>query len=111
MERTAKEIPGLIGEACDRSKREDIAAETMGGIDVLVNNGGIPGWTAPVETMGPDAWEMVMKVDLTGTFNVTWVAIPHLKKSNAAVIIIMSSVTGKFGYANRSPYCTAKWGL
>ena len=52
-----------------------------------------------------------MKVDLTGTFNVTWVAIPHLKKSNAAVIIIMSSVTGKFGYANRSPYCTAKWGL
>ena len=59
MERTAKEIPGLIGEACDLSKREDIeqmiaaAAETMGGIDVLVNNGGIPGPTAPVETMDP----------------------------------------------------------
>ena len=23
----------------------------------------------------------------------------------------MSSVAGRFGYANRSPYCTAKWGL
>jgi NAD(P)-dependent dehydrogenase (short-subunit alcohol dehydrogenase family) len=117
LERTAKEIPGLITEVCDLSKRDEIeqmvtaAAEAMGGIDVLVNNGGIPGPTAPVEVMDPDAWEMVMKVDLTGTFNVTRVAIPHLKKSNAGVIIIMSSVAGRFGYANRSPYCTAKWGL
>ncbi|MBS0286719.1 MAG: SDR family oxidoreductase [Proteobacteria bacterium] len=52
-----------------------------------------------------------MQVDLTGTFNVTRLAIPHLKKSNAGVIISMSSVAGRFGYANRSPYCTAKWGL
>jgi NAD(P)-dependent dehydrogenase (short-subunit alcohol dehydrogenase family) len=50
-----------------------------------------------------------MQVDLTGTFNVTRLAIPHLKK--AGVIINMSSVAGRFGYANRSPYCTAKWGL
>src|SRR6185312_16625044 len=52
-----------------------------------------------------------MAVDLTGTFNVTRVAIPHLKKSSAGSIINMSSVAGRFGYANRSPYCTAKWGL
>jgi NAD(P)-dependent dehydrogenase (short-subunit alcohol dehydrogenase family) len=52
-----------------------------------------------------------MLVDLTGTFNVTRLAIPHLKKSRAGVIINMSSVAGRFGYANRSPYCTAKWGL
>src|SRR5207302_9131024 len=58
-----------------------------------------------------DAWEKVMQVDLTGTFNVTRVAIPHLKKSSAGVIINMSSVAGRFGYANRSPYCTAKWGI
>jgi len=38
-------------------------------------------------------------------------AIPHLKKSQAGVIINMSSVAGRFGYANRSPYCTAKWGI
>ena len=27
------------------------------------------------------------------------------------MIIIMSSVAGRFGYANRSPYSTTKWGL
>jgi NAD(P)-dependent dehydrogenase (short-subunit alcohol dehydrogenase family) len=52
-----------------------------------------------------------MNVNLNGTFNVTRLAIPHLKKSAAGNIIIMSSLGGRFGYPNRSPYCTSKWGL
>lgn len=117
LDTAAKDIPGLITEVCDVSKRQDIermvaaAVKSLGGLDVLVNNAGISGPTAPVEEMDPDAWEMVMQVDLTGTFNVTRLAIPHLKQSSAGVIINMSSVAGRFGYANRSPYCTAKWGL
>jgi NAD(P)-dependent dehydrogenase (short-subunit alcohol dehydrogenase family) len=113
----AEEINGLFTNVCDVSKREDIermmtaAVSALGGLDVLVNNAGISGPTAPVEEMDPDQWEKVMQVDLTGTFNVTRTAIPHLKKSQAGVIINMSSVAGRFGYANRSPYCTAKWGI
>jgi NAD(P)-dependent dehydrogenase (short-subunit alcohol dehydrogenase family) len=75
----------------------------LGGLDVLINNAGIAGPTAPVENMDPDEWEKVMQVDLTGTFNATRLAIPHLKKSQAGVIINMSSVAGRFGYANRMP--------
>jgi NAD(P)-dependent dehydrogenase (short-subunit alcohol dehydrogenase family) len=117
LETAPKDIPGLITELCDVSKRPEVermvaaAAEALGGLDVLVNNAGISGPTAAVEDMDPDAWEQVMQVDLIGTFNVTRLAIPHLKKSDAGVIITMSSVAGRFGYANRSPYCTAKWGL
>jgi NAD(P)-dependent dehydrogenase (short-subunit alcohol dehydrogenase family) len=117
LEAVAKEIPGLFIKACDVSSRQDIermvpfAVEALGGLDVLVNNAGISGPTAPVEKMNPDEWEKVMQVDLTGTFNVTRLAIPHLKKSAAGVIINMSSVAGRFGYPNRSPYATAKWGI
>lgn len=113
----AGEIAGLKTGICDVSKRQDIermmsaCIAALGGLDVLVNNAGIAGPTAPVETLDPDEWEKVMQVDLTGTFNVTRCAIPHLKKSEAGVIINMSSVAGRFGYANRSPYCTAKWGI
>jgi NAD(P)-dependent dehydrogenase (short-subunit alcohol dehydrogenase family) len=112
-----QEIKGLVTNVCDVSKRQDIermmaaAVPALGGLDVLVNNAGISGPTAPVEELDPDQWEKVMQVDLTGTFNVTRLAIPHLKKSQAGVIINMSSVAGRFGYANRSPYSTAKWGL
>ncbi len=117
LEAAAKDIPGLVTKVCDVSKRREIehlvteTVDSLGGLDVLVNNAGISGPTAPVEEVDPDAWEKVMQVDLTGTFNVTRLAIPHLKKSSAGVIINMSSVAGRFGYANRSPYCTAKWGL
>jgi NAD(P)-dependent dehydrogenase (short-subunit alcohol dehydrogenase family) len=113
----ASEISGLKIGICDMSKRADIermmaeCTQALGGLDVLVNNAGIAGPTAPVEKVNPDDWEKVMQVDLTGTFNATRQAIPHLKKSQAGVIINMSSVAGRFGYANRSPYCTAKWGL
>lgn len=117
LETAKNAIPGLLTTVCDVSKRQDIermvatAAEVLGGLDVLVNNAGIAGPTAPVEEMDPDAWEKVMQVNLTGTFNVTRLAIPHLKKSSAGVIINMSSVAGRFGYPNRSPYCAAKWGV
>jgi len=117
LDALAQEIKGLVTNVCDVSKRADIermmaaAVSALGGLDVLVNNAGISGPTAPVEQMDPDQWEKVMQVDLTGTFNVTRLAIPHLKKSEAGVIINMSSVAGRFGYSNRSPYCTAKWGI
>jgi NAD(P)-dependent dehydrogenase (short-subunit alcohol dehydrogenase family) len=113
----AKELPASTTQVCDMSKRADIermvpfAAEALGGIDVLVNNAGIAGPTAPVEELDPDEWDEVIRVNLNGTFYATRLAIPHLKKSSAGVIIIMSSAAGRFGYPNRSPYSASKWGL
>src|SRR6516162_8283355 len=117
LDTAAKEIPGLKTFVCDVSKRNQIermvsaSVEALGGLDVLVNNAGISGPTAPVEDADPDQWEAVMKVDVIGTFNVTRHSIPHLKKSDAGSIVVMSSLGGRFGYPNRSAYCTAKMGL
>jgi NAD(P)-dependent dehydrogenase (short-subunit alcohol dehydrogenase family) len=117
LDAAAKEIPGLKTIVCDISQRQDIermvpaAVAALGGLDVLVNNAGIAGPTAPVEDTNPDQWEAVMTVDVLGTYHVTRLAIPHLKKSTAGSIIVMSSVGGRFGYPNRSAYCTAKMGL
>jgi NAD(P)-dependent dehydrogenase (short-subunit alcohol dehydrogenase family) len=114
LDALSREVPGVMTKACDNSKRGDIealipaAVQALGGLDVLVNNAGISRPTAPVEAMDPDKWELVMNVNLNGTFNVTRLAIPHLKKSSAGSIIIMSSLGGRFGYPNRSPYCTSK---
>src|SRR3954469_9860878 len=113
----AREIPGLATKVCDVSDREDVermvafGVEALGGLDVLVNNAGMSGPTAPVDEVDPDAWEKVVQVNLIGTFHVTRLAIPHLKKSPAGVIVNMLSVAGRFGYANRSAYSTTKWGL
>jgi NAD(P)-dependent dehydrogenase (short-subunit alcohol dehydrogenase family) len=117
LENLKQEIPGVVTKVFDVSKREDIeqmiafAVDALGGLDVLVNNAGIAGPTAPVEEFSPDDWEKVVQINLNGTFNVTRLAIPHLKKSPAGVILNMASVAGRFGYANRSAYSATKWAI
>ena len=117
LDAAARELPGLKTGICDVGDRQQIqammadAVSQLGGIDILINNAGIAGPTAPVQDVDPDQWEAVLKIDLTGTFLITQAAIPHLIASGNGVIIIMSSVAGRFGYPNRSPYATVKWGL
>ncbi len=109
--------PAVITESCDLADRAQIERVVPGiiaslhGLDVLVNNAGIAGATSPVESYDPDTWDQVMRVNLSGTFNVTRLAIPHLKKSRAASIINMSSAAGRLGYPQRSAYAVSKWGI
>ena len=117
LDAIAKEIPGLIAQPCDMSRRAEIermvpdAVARLGGLDVLINNAGISGMTLPVADYPPDDWDKVIAVNLTAMFDVTRLAIPHLKQSPAGVIINMSSVAGRYGFANRSPYAATKWGV
>jgi NAD(P)-dependent dehydrogenase (short-subunit alcohol dehydrogenase family) len=113
----AKEIPGLATARCDMSRRAEIermvpaAVGALGGLDVLINNAGIAGLTLPVDQYPPDDWDKVVAVNLTAMFDVSRLAIPHLKQSQAGCIINMSSIAGRFGFANRSPYAATKWAV
>jgi NAD(P)-dependent dehydrogenase (short-subunit alcohol dehydrogenase family) len=117
LEQVTEADPMTTGTVCDVSDRRSVeafveaAVHALGGIDVLVNNAGIAGPTSPLEELDPDQWEAVLAVNLTGTFNVTRLSIPFLKKSDAGAILIMTSVGGRYGYPNRSPYATTKRGL
>lgn len=111
------EVPAIVGEVCDVGDLNHVEVvvprmiSTLGGLDVLVNNAGIAGSTAPVEDYDPRVWDQVMRVNLGGTFNVTRLAIPALRQSAAGSVINMSSAAGRFGYAQRSAYAASKWGI
>ena len=111
------DTPGISTSVCDIGDRAAIgtivaeAVQALGRLDVLVTNAGIAGPTASVEQFDPDAWDAVLRVNLTGTFNVTRACIPHLKRATDGSILVMSSLAGRFGYPNRSAYSTTKWGL
>jgi NAD(P)-dependent dehydrogenase (short-subunit alcohol dehydrogenase family) len=117
LRRLREQLSGVMTSACDIADRGSVArmmaeaVAALGGLDVLVNNAGIAGPSASVADMDPDAWETVLRVNLTGTFIVSQLAIPHLKESAAGSIVVMSSLAGRFGYPNRSAYATTKWGL
>lgn len=117
LETLRKELPGVATMRCDLSQRAEIEAmvpsalQSLGGLDVLVNNAGIAGPTAPIEQVPPDEWDRVVQVNLTAAFDVTRLAIPALKESPAGVVLVMSSAAGRFGYPNRIAYAATKWAL
>jgi len=86
-------------------------ASNLGGLDVLVNNAGIAGPTGGVDEIAPADWRRTIDVCLTGQFLCAHFAVPMLKAAGGGSIINMSSAAGRFGYAFRTPYSAAKWGV
>lgn len=107
-------ITGSVTDVSDPAAVDALFADVrreLAGLDVLINNAGISGPTAPAEQLPFDAWNAVVNVNLHGTFHVTQRAIPLLKDSDAASVVTMSSLAGRFGYPNRIAYSTTKWAL
>jgi 3-oxoacyl-[acyl-carrier protein] reductase len=69
------------------------SAEQLGGIDILVNNVGgmIPG---TLDSLGPEQWDQVLRVNLMACVYTTKHAVPHLKKGRASRILNVSGVSG-----------------
>ncbi|MEI4486752.1 SDR family oxidoreductase [Frigidibacter sp. MR17.14] len=89
----------------------DAAAAHLGGIDCLVNNAGIAGPTGRIEEIDLAAWQRTLDVVLTSQFVATGRAVPHLRASANASVANLSSIAGRLGFALRTPYAAAKWGV
>jgi NAD(P)-dependent dehydrogenase (short-subunit alcohol dehydrogenase family) len=87
------------------------AKALLGGLDALVNNAGIAGPTGGVEEIAPADWRRTLDVCLTGQFLCAHHATPLLKSARGGAIINMSSSAGRHGYAFRTPYSAAKFGV
>ncbi len=108
------ELGATVADVADAGavdKLFDEALDGLGGLDILVNNAGIAGPTAPVEDIAPDDWRRTIAVDLDGAFHCARRAIPELKRAGGGCIVNIASTAGLFGFPNRSPYASAKWGL
>lgn len=86
----------------------DSLAETMNGLDVLVNNAGAGGPNA-CALDGPDRWDEVVRTNLDGVYHCTRAAVPLL--ADGGRIVNISSVLGRFGVPGYTAYCASKHGV
>ena len=80
----------------------------LGGLDVLVNNAGIAGPTAAVESVTPAEWDRTLAVNLSGQFYCARLAVPALKQAGGGSIINISSTSGRTGLPLRVAYAVSK---
>ena len=117
---TAKEIAGqgrkASGFAVDVSDAESVNGcvlkilDTMKKIDILVNNAGVTRDALLVRMKDPD-WDLVIKVNLTGTYNFTKAVAKHLMRQRSGKIINVASVIGLMGNIGQTNYGASKAGI
>ncbi len=79
-------------------------------IDILVNNAGIVRDMVALRLKRED-WDLVLKVNLTGTFTCTQAVLRTMMRQHGGRIISISSVVGQMGNAGQSNYAASKAGI
>ncbi len=99
-----------IGNKDDVKRIFDDLDTHHGRLNVLVNNAGVAGPSAPVDETDEEGWDRCIQINLSGTFYMTRRAVPLLRKEENASIVTIASTAALFGYPLRSPYAASKWG-
>ena len=103
-------ISGDVSDFTDAKRMVDQAIGELGSVDVLVNNAGITQDTLMLK-MTEEDFEKVLKINLTGAFNMTQAVLKQMIKAREGAIINMSSVVGLMGNIGQANYAASKAGL
>ncbi len=103
-------ISGDISSQTDAKRMVDEAVEKLGSVDILVNNAGITKDGMALRMTEAD-FEAVLKVNLTGAFNMSQAVLKPMTKAREGAIINVSSVVGLMGNAGQTNYAASKAGL
>jgi 3-oxoacyl-[acyl-carrier protein] reductase len=87
----------------------DKTFETLGSIDILINNAGSLVARKMLSEMETDFWNKVMDINLTSMMFVTRASVPYLAKNENSSIVNLSSLAGrKGGHPGSLAYATSK---
>jgi NAD(P)-dependent dehydrogenase (short-subunit alcohol dehydrogenase family) len=81
-----------------------------GRIDVLVVNAGVVR-VGQVEDFSEEDYDLLIDVNLKGTFFTCKAAVPHLKKQRSGTIITLASVAAHIGQTHHANYCSTMAGV
>lgn len=120
VEKTVEELRGEdlevrgtqadVTSAADMKRLVGFAAETYGGVDVLVNSAGVQRYGTVVETE-EDVWDEVLDVNLKGIYLASRYAIPEMWKRGGGAIVNVSSVQAFASQTGVAAYTASKGGI
>lgn len=116
----ADEITASGGEAialaADISQRDQVSAavaelrEEFGPVTIVVNNAGISA-QVPFQKLTDEQWDLMMAVNLKGTFIVTQIVLSDMIEAGGGRIVNISSSSAQSGAATMAHYSASKGGV
>lgn len=104
-------VEGDVGVDADAKRLAEAAHDTLGAIDVLVNNAAILAPRAPVTATPSSVWEDVLRVNVIGTANMIRHVLPGMEKRGRGIIINLSSGWGREASGWVASYCASKFAV
>jgi short-subunit dehydrogenase len=108
-----RKIATVIGDVTNPTTRQhaiQTALEELGGLDILLNNAGV-GATALVESTTEETLRRIFEVNFFALFELTQLALPHLKLGNQPMVVNLSSIVGLRGVPHYGVYGAAKFAV
>ena len=112
---TAKELGGIAipANVTIKADVENLVEQTkskLGSVDIVVNNAGVTR-DALFIRMKEEDWDMVLDINLKGTFLMSQAAATVMMKQRSGKIVNIASVSGLFGNAGQANYASSKAGI
>jgi len=103
-------VGGDVTDSEVRHRAVQSAVEHLGGLDILVNNAGV-GATALVENTTQETLRRIFEVNFFSLFELTQLALPHLKQGTQPMVVNLSSIVGLRGVPHYGVYGAAKFAV
>ena len=91
------EVYPFVVDVSERSQVDALITKIIGQfsrIDILVNNAGVNVVQRAMDKLMPESWDYIMEVNSTGSFNLAYAVLPHMRVRKEGVIISISSIAG-----------------
>ncbi len=99
-------LPAVYSVADEAALRR--SALEAGGVSILVNNAGVPGFNAVIEDIDKAAYERLFEIHVWGTLAATRAVLPEMKAKRYGRILNISSNRAQVGFERSSHYAAAK---
>lgn len=105
--RRAMAVKVNVADSGEAKSMADQVLKEWGKIDILVNNAGITR-DGLLLRMREEDWNLVLQVNLTGTFNCTKAVLQPMTKQRYGRIVNIASIVGVMGNAGQANYAASK---
>jgi NAD(P)-dependent dehydrogenase (short-subunit alcohol dehydrogenase family) len=85
--------------------------EKFGSLDIALNNAGVSGGNDRISEMTEEDWSSTIHLNLTSVFTCMKYELAQMVNQKKGVIVNMSSIHGKVGFAHSAAYVAAKHGV